>query len=509
MSKSTENMNTIGRMITKMDYVLANVFTSWNSVAYMSNMDSKLPTLPATKRIGPYILGKTLGIGSTGRVKLGMHYKTKSRVAIKIVPKFPNKKGKSDDSSYFKKLEREITIMKLIRHDNIMTLHDVYETKDELFLVMELIEGGELFDYLVKKGRLGEEEARLFFQQILLGLDFCHRHLICHRDLKPENLLLDSNRNIKIADFGMARFQMDGKMLETSCGSPHYASPEIIKGIKYDGPPSDIWSCGVILYALLSGSLPFDDDNIRRLLAKVKAGVYQIPEHISSSAQNLIERMLVIDPKKRITMDEIFYHPWFTNDGKQGIARTQIPREIQEVEPIQDIDPEIVKNLTYLGWEESELVKPLISEDKNIEKIFYNLLFERKKHPFYQIDSDDDANSSADGSSPRRRIELNSNHNSRESMLANIYKRRSDMHSSSPDISNLDLALDKKSKNTLNIQIPTTSEPNIVNPPSPFHRKHKDPSQYPATPIMNDTPTKVYNSEMFTFNKDLPTVLSH
>ena len=493
-----------------------------NKVAYrtssfsMSNLNSKLPPLPVTKRIGPYVLGKTLGIGSTGRVKLGIHYKTNSRVAIKIVPKFPNKKGKSDQGSYFKKLEREITIMKLIRHDNIMTLFDVYETKDELFLVMELIEGGELFDYLVKKGRLAEDEGRQFFQQMLLGLDYCHRHLICHRDLKPENLLLDSNRNIKIADFGMARFQHTGKMLETSCGSPHYASPEIIKGIKYDGPASDIWSSGVILYALLSGSLPFDDDNIRRLLAKVKAGVYQIPDHVSPDAQNLIERMLVIDPCKRITLEEIFQHPWFTNNGKQAIARTQIPREIQEVASIEVVDPEIIKNLCYLGWEESELVGPLRSNEKNIEKIFYNLLHERKKHPFYQMNSDDEIESSLDDSSPRRRTEAFSNTNSRESMFVGLHKRRSDVHSSSPDISNSSLPQSTSNrdlskhidpvKNRLNVQIPTTSEPNLNNAPSPFHREHIDPNDYPATPIITETPHRAYISDIFTFNKDLPTV---
>lgn len=134
---------------------------------------------------------------------------------------------------------------------------------------MELVEGGELFDYLVKKGRLSENEAVGFFQQIIMGLEYCHRHLICHRDLKPENLLLDKYRNVKIADFGMASLQPPSVMLETSCGSPHYASPEVIKGIKYDGKLSDIWSCGIILYALVTGNLPFDDENIRKLLNKV------------------------------------------------------------------------------------------------------------------------------------------------------------------------------------------------------------------------------------------------
>lgn len=177
------------------------------------------------------------------------------------------KKEKDPDGSVLnKKLDREIAIMKLVQHPNVMSLFDVFESQDELYLVLELVDGGELFDYLVKQGRLKEMEALKFFQQIIAGLDYCHKHLICHRDLKPENLLLDSNKTIKIADFGMASLQVTGKMLETSCGSPHYASPEIIRGVKYDGAKADIWSTGIILYALLTGNLPFDDENIRRLL---------------------------------------------------------------------------------------------------------------------------------------------------------------------------------------------------------------------------------------------------
>ncbi|KAI8930161.1 kinase-like domain-containing protein [Entophlyctis helioformis] len=259
---------------------------------------------PNSQRIGPYILGKTLGVGSTGRVKLGIHMETNARVAIKIISKESIDPGATaaKTNEVNKKLEREITIMKLIQHPHVMQLFDVYETRKELFLVLEHVEGGELFDYLVKKGRLSEPEAVGFFQQIITGVEYCHRHLICHRDLKPENLLLDKDRNVKIADFGMASMQVPSKMLETSCGSPHYASPEIIKGVRYDGASADVWSCGVILYALVTGNLPFDDENIRRLLNKVKTGMFFIPEHVGAEARDLIKRMLVVDPAKRITV---------------------------------------------------------------------------------------------------------------------------------------------------------------------------------------------------------------
>jgi serine/threonine protein kinase len=179
------------------------------------------------------------------------------------------------------------------------------------------VEGGELFDYLVSQGRLAPDEASRYFQQIIAGVDYCHRFNICHRDLKPENLLLDAEKNIKIADFGMAALEPSDRLLETSCGSPHYASPEIVavssfegrfeaqadaQGMSYHGAASDIWSCGVILFALLTGRLPFDDENIRVLLQKVKNGRFAIPADLPADAKDLITRMLVVDPERRITV---------------------------------------------------------------------------------------------------------------------------------------------------------------------------------------------------------------
>lgn len=175
------------------------------------------------------------------------------------------------------------------------------------YLILEHVSGGELFDYLVKKGRLTPKEARRFFRQIISALDFCHKHSICHRDLKPENLLLDDKNNIKIADFGMASLQVDGAMLETSCGSPHYACPEVIRGEKYDGRRADVWSTGVILYALLVGALPFDDDNLRQLLEKVKRGVFHIPHFVPPEIQDLLRAMIEVDPDKRLTVSLLLF----------------------------------------------------------------------------------------------------------------------------------------------------------------------------------------------------------
>ncbi len=197
-------------------------------------------------------------------------------------------------------IRREVVIMKLIDHPNIMSLYDVFEGDNELYLLLEYIGGGELFDFLVSRGRLPPAEALKYFREIIFGVDYCHRFNICHRDLKPENLLLDSKQNIKIADFGMAAMEIQNHMLETSCGSPHYASPEIVAGKAYHGAASDIWSCGVVLFALLVGRLPFDDPNMRVLLQKVRAGKFEMPSHIPVGAKDLIRRMLIVDPEARI-----------------------------------------------------------------------------------------------------------------------------------------------------------------------------------------------------------------
>mmetsp|Transcript_19825 Transcript_19825/g.32505 ORF Transcript_19825/g.32505 Transcript_19825/m.32505 type:complete len:681 (+) Transcript_19825:307-2349(+) len=260
----------------------------------------------AVIRIGNYKLGKTLGIGSFGKVKLGEHDLTGHKVAVKIMNR---KKIKSLDMD--EKVRREIKILKLFMHPHIIRLYEVIDTPTHIFVVMEYVSGGELFDYIVQKGRLSEDEARRFFQQIVSGVEYCHRHNVVHRDLKPENLLLDSNLNVKIADFGLSNMMRDGFFLKTSCGSPNYAAPEVISGKLYAGPEVDVWSCGVILYALLCGCLPFDDDNLPNLMKKVKSGVYQMPNYLSFYARDLIHSILNVDPITRITIEEIRKHPWF------------------------------------------------------------------------------------------------------------------------------------------------------------------------------------------------------
>ncbi|SAL98954.1 hypothetical protein [Absidia glauca] len=357
------------------------------------------------KEIGEYWLGKTLGKGSSGRVKLGVHKVTGQKVAVKIISKSHLKSNASVEKS----IKREIAVMKLIKHPNIINLIDVIDLSDatNLYLILEFVEGGELFEHLISCGKLDEKEARKYFQQIIFALDYCHRHLICHRDLKPENLLLDKEKNIKICDFGMASLQPYGSLLETSCGSPHYASPEIVNGVPYNGASSDIWSCGVILFALLNGHLPFDDDNMHILLKKVKEGKYSIPQDIPSSARDLIERILVIDPTKRLTMTEVQAHPWFTVDTPSMPLTIPDPPTAEEIgrrlANESEMDERILATLQDL-WTDlnsAQVVEALLNDEYNMQKVTYVLL-QRYSSDYWQKVHEDDIRAASSPAKRRR-----------------------------------------------------------------------------------------------------------
>ncbi|XP_076853794.1 serine/threonine-protein kinase BRSK2 isoform X6 [Brachyhypopomus gauderio] len=361
--------------------------------------------------VGPYRLEKTLGKGQTGLVKLGIHCVTCQKVAIKIV----NREKLSE--SVLMKVEREIAILKLIEHPHVLKLHDVYENKKYLYLVLEHVSGGELFDYLVKKGRLTPKEARKFFRQIISALDFCHSHSICHRDLKPENLLLDEKNNIRIADFGMASLQVGDSLLETSCGSPHYACPEVIRGEKYDGRKADVWSCGVILFALLVGALPFDDDNLRNLLEKVKLGVFHMPHFIPPDCQNLLRGMIEVDAVKRLTLEQIQKHTWYIGGKNEPEPEQPVLRKvaIRMLPSAEDIDPDVLESMHSLGCfrDKNKLMKDLLSDDDNQEKMIYFLLLDRKER--YPSHEDQNLPPRNEIDPPRKRVDspLLTRHNKR------------------------------------------------------------------------------------------------
>ncbi|CAI5941865.1 unnamed protein product [Closterium sp. NIES-64] len=314
-----------------------------------------------------YRLGKTLGVGSFGKVKVAEHVLTGHKVAIKILNR---RKIRSMDME--EKVRREIKILRLFMHPHIIRLYEVIETPADIFVVMEYVKAGELFDYIVEKGRLLEDEARRFFQQIVSGIEYCHRNMVVHRDLKPENLLLDAKGNVKIADFGLSNVMRDGHFLKTSCGSPNYAAPEVISGRLYGGPEVDVWSCGVILYALLCGSLPFDDENIPNLFKKIKGGIYALPHHLSAGARDLIPRMLLVDPMKRITIPEIRHHPWFLAKLPRYLA---VPPP-NAAEQAKRIDEEIFQVVTKMGFDQEHLAESLRERRTNKATVAYYLLLD-------------------------------------------------------------------------------------------------------------------------------------
>ncbi|KAM3594079.1 uncharacterized protein V6R79_001910 [Siganus canaliculatus] len=259
---------------------------------------------PQQPHVGNYRLLKTIGKGNFAKVKLARHIFTGREVAIKIIDKTqlnPNS---------LQKLFREVRIMKILNHPNIVKLFEVIETERTLYLVMEYASGGEVFDYLVAHGRMKEKEARAKFRQIVSAVQYCHQKHIVHRDLKAENLLLDADMNIKIADFGFSNEFTLGNKLDTFCGSPPYAAPELFQGKKYDGPEVDVWSLGVILYTLVSGSLPFDGQNLKELRERVLRGKYRIPFYMSTDCENLLKRFLVLNPSKRGTLEQIMKDRW-------------------------------------------------------------------------------------------------------------------------------------------------------------------------------------------------------
>ncbi|VEU23570.1 DEKNAAC104510 [Brettanomyces naardenensis] len=379
--------------------------------SFVSSSALGTPRTPRTPRartprnpvkVGPWRLGATLGKGATSRVFLATNAHTGQKAAVKVVSKSAltgekaseldgngEEDGRGCDSAGLSYgIEREIIIMKLLNHPNVLRLYDVWETEKALYLVLEYVEGGELFDLLVESGPLPERTAVAFFRQIILGASYCHSLGICHRDLKPENLLLDRDYNIKIADFGMAALESSDRLLETSCGSPHYAAPEIVSGLRYHGAASDVWSCGVILFALLTGRLPFDDENIRDLLLKVQKGKYEIVEDVSSEARDLIAKMLTVDPEKRVKTRDILYHPLllkYFGSPEDLAAYSTLPAPGAATHPVaespEDIDRHILENLVTLwhGRSEEDIVKALMSQQETAEKTFYSLLL-RYRH---------------------------------------------------------------------------------------------------------------------------------
>lgn len=315
-----------------------------------------------------YSIIKNLGEGTFGKVKLGQHIPTKEKVAIKVL-----EKAKIVDQGDRERVSREIQILKIIRHPNITQLYEIIEDDTNLYLIMEYAKSGELFDYIVSQQRIKENEASRFFQQIIDGIEYIHKLNIVHRDLKPENLLLDEKMNIKIVDFGLSNLYKQGQLLKTACGSPCYAAPEMIAGRLYKGLCVDIWSSGVILFALICGYLPFDDNDTQLLYKKIMRGEYTVPVFVSSNATDLVRRILCTDPERRYTIEQIKAHPWF-NLWKGYV---NIPKGIIIGYHQIPIDTLVVENVMSFGYDRTVIEQSITSNRHNKITTLYYLVLQK------------------------------------------------------------------------------------------------------------------------------------
>uniref|UniRef100_A0A3Q4HVR5 non-specific serine/threonine protein kinase n=1 Tax=Neolamprologus brichardi TaxID=32507 RepID=A0A3Q4HVR5_NEOBR len=317
--------------------------------------------------IGNYRLLKTIGKGNFAKVKLARHVLTGREVRQVFNLCF---------ITFILCLFREVRIMKILNHPNIVKLFEVIETEKTLYLVMEYASGGEVFDYLVAHGRMKEKEARAKFRQIVSAVQYCHQRRIVHRDLKAENLLLDADMNIKIADFGFSNEFTVGSKLDTFCGSPPYAAPELFQGKKYDGPEVDVWSLGVILYTLVSGSLPFDGQNLKELRERVLRGKYRIPFYMSTDCENLLKKLLVLNPVKRGSLEQIMKDHWMNVGHEEEELKPYI-------EPEADFsDSSRIELMVTMGFPKDEITDSL--QNQKYDEVMATYLLLGRKAPEFE-----------------------------------------------------------------------------------------------------------------------------
>ena len=324
---------------------------------------------------GQWSLGKTIGAGSMGKVKLAKNLETGEQVAVKIVPRQSTDEHRNDrdreraDHSKEIRTAREAAIVTLLNHPYICAMRDVVRTNYHWYMLFEYVNGGQMLDYIISHGRLKEKQARKFGRQIASALDYCHRNSIVHRDLKIENILISKTGDIKIIDFGLSNLFSPRSHLKTFCGSLYFAAPELLQARQYTGPEVDIWSFGIVLYVLVCGKVPFDDQNMPQLHAKIKKGVVDYPTWLSPGrrysveplhacvnelveSKNLISRMLVTDPKQRAGLGEIMNHPWITK-GFNAPPENYLPHR----EPIQlPLDPQIIEKMTGFDFGPSDFI---------------------------------------------------------------------------------------------------------------------------------------------------------
>ncbi|PKU83265.1 CBL-interacting protein kinase 18-like [Dendrobium catenatum] len=307
-----------------------------------------------------YELGRLLGQGTFAKVYHARNIKTSHSVAIKVI-----EKEKVFKAGLIEQIKREISVLRLVRHPNIVQLYEVMASKSKIYFVLEYVKGGELFNK-ISKGRLKEDVARKCFQQLISAVDFCHSRGVYHRDLKPENLLLDENENLKISDFGLSALaeskRQDG-LLHTACGTPAYVAPEVINRKGYDGAKADLWSCGVILFVFMAGYLPFHDPNLMEMYRKIGNAEFKCPNWFLSDVRKLITRILDPNPETRVSIEKIKENSWFKKgfDAKRKNKET----EAQELAP-QDVNAAFNTSQINATEEKQDIEKPEMVKPINL-----------------------------------------------------------------------------------------------------------------------------------------------
>ncbi|PWW77047.1 Pkinase-domain-containing protein [Tuber magnatum] len=336
------------------------------------NRQSHHPQRPKKTSIqgstGTWVLGKTIGAGSMGKVKLARRLDGSEQVAVKIVPRQVIHEQGTDpatgqpypprhDDSKEVRTAREAAIVTLLDHPYICGMRDVIKTSNHWYMLCEYVNGGQMLDYIISHGRLKEKQARKFGRQIASALDYCHRNSIVHRDLKIENILISKTGDIKIIDFGLSNLFSPRSHLKTFCGSLYFAAPELLQAKQYIGPEVDVWSFGIVLYVLVCGKVPFDDQSMPALHAKIKRGAVDYPQWLTSDCRSLLARMLVTDPRNRASLQEILNHPWLLK-GFQGPPENHLPHR----EPLTlPLDPQVVQGMTGFEFGTSETITAQLS----------------------------------------------------------------------------------------------------------------------------------------------------
>ena len=322
-----------------------------------------------TLYLGRYRIEKTIGKGSYGKVKLAYDQQEERQVALKFIARSSIKK-----SAHWTRIKREMNLLRVLDHRNVIRLWEVHETAQDFVLAMEYVQGKDLFDHIVGKGKLEEGEAKVIFAQLLSGLEYLHANRVVHRDLKPENVMVDANLNVKLIDFGFATLFDPKGELATNCGSPLYAAPEIVKGVKYTGPEVDAWSVGVVLYGMVTGCLPFEDENLKGLYGKICSGDYSIPDHVSVEGAALIRGLICVDARRRVTMKQALRHKWLESNGVElTTGRSSM------VMPIRGgLDEQLVMQLQRDFGLGGDAHKQVLEEPGSPGRAIYDLLCAKK-----------------------------------------------------------------------------------------------------------------------------------